>query len=218
VRLVATALIDALSDAVPEPRGPLGVVAGPVPTRARRLGAAEVVVRPGCATDAEALVAMHARCSADVLLRRYRAPVGRLTREDAVSLLEPERGRSLVVVEGDDLVAAGLVAQDGDRLGLALHVEDDRQRRGLGARLLRALALEAASLGWEEVTCVGQPGDGALPATLRRAGLVVLAHYVDGSCHYRVPLRRLRPVAASERSGPSERSEVDDLLGQPAGR
>ena len=180
-----------------------------------RARAAEVVVRRGTATDAEALVAMHERCSAEVLLRRYAAPVGRLTPRDAVALLEPADGRGVVVLEGDDVVAAGLVARDGDRTVLALHVQDDHQRRGVGARLLRALAVEAAALGWEEVTCVGQPGDTAVLATVRRAGLVALVSYVDGTCHHRVPLARLRDAARLEVV--SERAEVDDLLPQTAG-
>jgi GNAT superfamily N-acetyltransferase len=161
---------------------------------------------------------MHARCSADLLLRRYQAPVGRLTAQDATSLLEPEQGRSLVVLEGDDLVAAGLVVREGDRLGLALHVEDDRQRRGHGARLLRALVVEAAALGWEEVTCVAQPGDAAVPATVRRAGLVALVSYVDGSCHYRVPLARFREVDDRPHEVLSQRDEVEHLLTHRARR
>jgi GNAT superfamily N-acetyltransferase len=179
-------------------------------------------VRPGTAADAEALVAMHERCSADVLLRRYQAPVGRLTLQDAGSVLEPEAGRSLVVLEGNDLVAAGLVVREGDRPTLALHVEDDRQRRGIGSRLFRALAIEAARLGWEEVICVGQPGDRAVLATVRRAGLVAVVSYVDGTCHHRVPLTRLREevrrggAPGEGRSGRSAREELDDLLAQSA--
>jgi GNAT superfamily N-acetyltransferase len=151
---------------------------------------------------------MHERCSAEVLLRRYGVPVGRMTPLDAVSLLEPDHGRSIVAYEGGDLVAAGLVAHEGDRTGLALHVEDDRQRRGIGSRLLRALAVEAADLGWEEVTCLGYPGDSAVLSTVRRAGLLALVSYVDGTCHYVLPLNRLR--------NGSKRREVDHLLVQPA--
>ena len=185
----------------------------PADGRLPRARAAEVTVRRGTATDAEALVAMHERCSAEVLLRRYAAPLGRLTARDAVSLLEPVDGRSVVVLEGDDVVAAGLVARDGDRAMLALHVQDDRQRRGTGARLFRALAVEAAALGWAEVTCIGQAGDTAVLATVRRAGLIALVSYVDGACHHRVPLTRLRNAGCL---AGSQRAEVDDLLAEPA--
>lgn len=164
----------------------------PQAARHQRPRVTEVVLRRGTAHDAEAFVAMHERCSAEVLLRRYHAPVGRMTARDAVRLLEPEDGRSIVVYQGDDLVAAGLVARDGDRTRLALHVEDQQQRRGTGSRLFRALAVEAAALGWEEVTCLVQPGDSAVLSTVRRAGLLALVSYVDGTCHYRVPLRQVR--------------------------
>ena len=207
-RLAATA---SRSAPAPAPGLPAG---RPAEARHPRARAAEVNLRRGAASDAEALVAMHERCSAEVLLRRYGAPVGRLTPRDARDLLEPVDGRSVVVLEGDDVVAAGLVAREGDRATLALHVQDDRQRRGTGARLLRALAAEAAALGWEEVTCVGRPGDTAVLATVRRAGLIALVSYVDGACHHRVPLTRLRDAA---RLVGSDRAEVDDLLAQPAG-
>ena len=196
----------------------------PSAARHQRPRAQQVVVRPGVATDAEALVAMHHRCSAEVLLRRYRQPVGRLTPRDAVALLEPEGGRSLVVLEGDDLVAAGHVVPDGDQLLLALHVEDARQRRGLGTRLLRALAVEAVGMGGDEVVCLVQPGDSAVLSTVRRAGLLALVSYADGTCHYRLPLARLRSTPAVQVSPPtqagaravraSEAREVEDLLAQ----
>ena len=207
----AAELLGRTSDApVVEQRRRLPAMGRPEASRHQRPRAAEVVVRPGSASDAAALVAMHERCSAEVLLRRYHVPVGRMTTRDAVALLEPAGGRSLVVCEGDDLVAAGLVAQVGDLTGVALHVEDDRQHQGIGSRLFRALAVEAAALGWEEVTCLVQPGDSAVLSMVRRAGLLALVSYVDGICHYRVPLARLRSRA-------SEPGEVEHLLAQPAG-
>lgn len=173
------------------------VSSAPPDQRSRR---PDVLVRPGSAADAEALVAMHARCSAEVLRRRYLAPVAGITPREAGSLLEPVEGRSVVVLEGEELVGAGLVAPVGDRRELALHVEDDRQRRGYGARLLRALAVEAAVLDWDEVICVGQPGDSAVLSTVRRAGLLALVSYVEGTCHVTVPLARLRDAVRAEAS------------------
>jgi GNAT superfamily N-acetyltransferase len=172
----------------------------PEPARHQRSRRPDVLVRAGSAADAQALVAMHARCSAEVLRRRYLAPTGALTMAQAGALLEPVEGRSVVVIEGDDLVGAGLVTPVGDRRELALHVEDDRQRRGHGARLLRALAVEAAVLDWEEVTCVAEPGDSAVSSTVRRAGLLALVSYVDGTCHHTIPLARLRDAVRAEAS------------------
>jgi GNAT superfamily N-acetyltransferase len=196
----------------------------PGPSRHQRARRPEVVVRGGSAADAQALVAMHERCSAEVLRRRYLAPVTGLTLRRAEALLEPAEGRSVVVLEGDELVGAGLVTPLGDRRELALHVEDDRQRRGYGARLLRALAVEAAVLDWEEVTCVAQPGDSAVLSTVRRAGLLALVSYVDGTCHYTLPLARLRDAVRADASraaagGPpaSAPGHLDDLVAQPAG-
>jgi GNAT superfamily N-acetyltransferase len=167
---------------------------------------------------------MHDRCSAEMLRRRYLAPVSAITLGQARTLLEPVGGRSVVLVAGDDLVGAGLVAPVGDRRELALHVEDDRQRRGHGARLLRALAVEAAALDWEEAVCAAQPGDSAVLSTVRRAGLLALVSYVDGTCQYTVPLARLRDAlradasraaAVAARTG-SEPRGLDHLVTEPA--
>jgi GNAT superfamily N-acetyltransferase len=193
--------------------------------RRRPASREHVVVRPGCAADAEALVAMHERCSAEMLRRRYLAPVGQVTVHHARTLLEPAEGRSVVVLEGEALVGAGLVTAVGDRRVLALHIEDDRQRRGYGARLLRALAVEAALLDWEEVVCVAQSGDSAVLSTVRRAGLLALVSYADGTCQYTVPLARLRDAVRAEASRAaagsarpaSDPAELDHLVAEPAG-
>src|SRR5215213_3652554 len=199
----------------PDPVTQLRPMPRPDAPRHRRSRRSELEIRRGSAADAEALVAMHERCSAEVLRRRYFAPVSGITLRQARTLLEPVEGRSVVALEGEELVGAGLVTAVGDRRELALHVEDDRQRRGHGTRLFRALAVEAAALDWEEVTCVAQPGDSAVLSTVRRAGLLALVSYVDGTCHYTVPLARLRDAVRAEASraaaaagSPSEPAEL----------
>ena len=55
-------------------------------------------------------------------------------------------------------------------------------------------------------------------ATVRRAGLLALVSYVEGTCHYRVPLHRLRDAGRLEVApAASGATEADDLVAQPTG-
>jgi GNAT superfamily N-acetyltransferase len=153
----------------------------------------EPVLRPGRADDVEALLAMHQRCSAETVGRRYHAPVEHLTPRTARDLLEPPGGRSVLLVVGESVVAAGTfvpdpTADEPGRVELGLMVEDAWQRQGYGTRLLRALADQAARRGVETLTCLVQPDDPAVLRTIRRAGLRARASHADGVTQYRIPL------------------------------
>lgn len=150
-----------------------------------------VIVRPGSAADVDAVVAMHERCSADTLRLRYHAPTPRIGTGLARSLLEPDGGTSLVLVAGEDVVGIGMVAGGPDGPELGLMVEDRWQRQGHGTRLLRALAVEAASRGEDEITCAVLPDNEAVLRTIRRSGLRALVSYSDGFTQYRVLVARL---------------------------
>ena len=158
---------------------------------------ATVTLRRGSAADARALVAMHARCSAETVYRRYHAPVPHLSPRLARALLEPVGGLSLVLATGGDLVAVGVVGTtgpdaEGDQVAeVGLMVEDRWQRHGHGSRLLRALALEASRAGIDTLVCAVLPDSTALLSVVQRAGLRARACYDDGVTQYRVPLGRL---------------------------
>jgi hypothetical protein len=69
-----------------------------------------LVLRTGTAADVLELVALHTRCSADTLYRRYHAPMSRLGPRMARRILQPAGGISLVLCDGDTIVAAGMLA------------------------------------------------------------------------------------------------------------
>lgn len=161
------------------------------------------VLRTGSTEDAEALIAMHARCSAETVYRRYHSAVPNLTPRMARALLGPPAGASMLLTAGPDVVAAGMFcaanAEEPGQAELGLMVEDAWQRRGEGARLLRALAVEAADRGVENLTCVVQPDNEAVLRTIQRARLRGRVTYADGLVRYRIPLSGLR--ASPEESG-----------------
>jgi ribosomal protein S18 acetylase RimI-like enzyme len=153
------------------------------------LSAAEAVVpvaggpvslRRGTAADVRALIAMHGRCSAETLYRRFHAPVSRLTSRMARSLLEPLDGFSIVLTAGDAVIGCGLVAPEGDSFEIGLVVEDGWQHQGHGNRLLAALVEAAVERGAETLTCYVQPDNEAVLGAIQRAGLRAHVSHVDG--------------------------------------
>lgn len=192
----ATAFTDTEVARVRELRRLAGAAAHAGAAAVSRTGAVPAL-RAGVITDAGALAAMHERCSAETLYRRYHAPVARLSPRMARALLEPAGGASLMLTVGDEVVAAGMFSPDPASeepatAELGLLVEDTWQRRGLGARLLRALAEEAARAGLETLVCQVLPENDAVLRTVARAGLQAHGCFVDGVVQYRVPLGSLR--------------------------
>lgn len=165
----------------------------PVPPAApvEPVGPGTVALRPATAMDAKALVAMHARCSADTVHRRYHAPVPHVSPRLAQAVLEPPGGLSLVLTVGDDIVAVGMLSIGPAGAELGVMVEDRWQRQGYGTKMLRALAIEAANRGVDTVSCLVQPDNDAVLRTIHRARLRALVSYVDGVTEYRIPVGRL---------------------------
>jgi GNAT superfamily N-acetyltransferase len=134
-----------------------------------------VLVRPIRPADAEALIALHARLSADTIYRRYfsarphlaPADVDRFTRVDG-------RVRfALVAIRGSDLVA---VARYEGRPGepsaeLAVVVDDALQHQGLGRLLLERLLDVAREAGLGELAADVLVGNAAMLSLLRRLDL-----------------------------------------------
>ncbi len=141
---------------------------------------APVSLRRGTAADVRSLTAMHGRCSAETVYRRFHAPMPHLNPRTARALLEPVGGFSIVLTVGDAVIACGTVAPAGDTLEIGLVVEDGWQRRGHGARLLAALVDLALKHGAETLTFYVQPDNEAALGAIRRAGLRAHASHVDG--------------------------------------
>lgn len=135
--------------------------------------AAGTTVRHGTREDADAVAAMHDRCSEESLFRRFHAPVARVGPVRALRLLEPDGGWSLVAADRDGRVVALACAAPVSTydVEVGLLVEDAQQGRGLGTALVGRVAAEADRRGYRTLLCLTQPGRPQVPATLRRAGL-----------------------------------------------
>jgi GNAT superfamily N-acetyltransferase len=139
--------------------------------------------------DVDAVQALHDRCSPDALHRRFHVPTTRVSRRAVEQLVAPPRGWSLVAEQCDEVVGLGCVGElSPDALEVGLLVEDAQQGRGIGARLLRDLASEAAARGYRHLLCVAQPDNEAAVATVRRAGLSSRQELSDGLLEIVVPL------------------------------
>jgi GNAT superfamily N-acetyltransferase len=139
-------------------------------------------LRPGTPDDVQMLTAMHERCSAETLRRRYHGSMPRLAPLVARALLDPADGWSVVAVPDQDAVA-GIASYAPDREGMhdvGLLVEDRWQRQGLGTRLLLTLARAAFECGIPALTCATQPDNTAVVQTIRSAGFRPRIRMIDG--------------------------------------
>ncbi|MFJ8199677.1 GNAT family N-acetyltransferase [Streptomyces sp. NPDC096152] len=130
-----------------------------------------ITVRRADTGDLPATRAMHERCSARTLSMRYHGPVGDADRY-LHHLLSPRFGRTLAVrTASGRIVGLGHLLWDGDETEIALLVEDEWQRRGIGAELLRRLVALAVEAGCESVYAVTQASNTGMVAAMRGLGL-----------------------------------------------
>ncbi|MFJ3881071.1 GNAT family N-acetyltransferase [Streptomyces sp. NPDC090077] len=131
----------------------------------------EITVRRADASDLEAARAMHERCSERTLGLRYHGPVADADRYLG-HLLSPRFGRTLAATTASGrLVALGHLLWDGDETEVALLIEDDWQRRGIGSQLLRRLVAMAVEAGCDSVYAVTQASNTGMVAAMRGLGL-----------------------------------------------
>ncbi|AVH60152.1 MULTISPECIES: GNAT family N-acetyltransferase [Streptomyces] len=130
-----------------------------------------ITVRRADISDVEAAKAMHERCSTRTLSMRYHGPVGDVDRY-LNHLLSPRFGRTLAVQTASGrIVGLGHLLWDGDETEIALLVEDDWQRRGIGSELLGRLVTMAVEAGCESVYAVTQSSNTGMVAAMRGLGL-----------------------------------------------
>lgn len=131
----------------------------------------EITVRRADHSDLTAARAMHDRCSEQTLRLRYHGPVRDADRY-LDHLLSPRFGRTLAVQTASGrLVALGHLLWDGDETEVALLVEDDWQRRGIGSELLARLVALAVEAGCESVYAVTQASNTGMVAAMRALSL-----------------------------------------------
>jgi GNAT superfamily N-acetyltransferase len=130
---------------------------------------AELTLRAATIDDFDAVRDLHARSSAASLQRRYLG--GAPTDSRLAQLLEPSgAGRTLLALAGDKVVAMGNLLAEGDLGEVAMLVDDDWQRRGVGTALLRRLYAYAEQAGFAALIAHTAADNVAMLRTLRRLG------------------------------------------------
>ncbi|AZP16206.1 GNAT family N-acetyltransferase [Streptomyces aquilus] len=155
----------------------------------------DITVRRADIGDLEAAKAMHERCSPRTLSLRYHGPVGDADRY-LNHLLSPRFGRTLAVqTTSGRLVGLGHLLWDGDETEVALLVEDEWQRRGIGGELMRRLVGMAGEAGCESVYAVTQSSNTGMVAAMRDLGLPLDYQIEEGTL---VITARLAPEGVAE--------------------
>ncbi|MEU8617644.1 GNAT family N-acetyltransferase [Streptomyces sp. NPDC048623] len=131
----------------------------------------DITVRRADQRDLVAARALHDRCSDRTLALRYHGPVGDAGRY-LDHLLSPRFGRTLAVQTASGrVVALGHLLWDGDETEVALLVEDEWQRRGIGSELLGRLVALAEEAGCDSVYAVTQSSNTGMVAAMRALNL-----------------------------------------------
>ena len=159
---------------------------------------AGVVLREGRPADADAVSAMHDRCSRASLFTRYHAGTRSMPLRLLHRLLAPPRGRTVVGVVGHQVVALGQLINTTDPAvaEVSLLVEDDWQGRGLGSALLGQLAGIARAAGHRELVGWCLPEETGLLRAARRAGLPSSTTRQDELLRGSLDLRPLQAVVS----------------------
>ncbi len=130
-----------------------------------------ITVRRADTDDLAAARAMHERCSPRTLAMRYHGPVGDADRY-LNHLLSPRFGRTLAAQTASGrIIGLGHLLWDGDETEVALLVEDEWQRRGIGAELLGRLVTMAVEAGCASVYAVTQSSNTGMVAAMHGLNL-----------------------------------------------
>ncbi|MFF3848094.1 GNAT family N-acetyltransferase [Streptomyces sp. NPDC002328] len=159
----------------------------------------DITVRRADTGDVEAAKAMHTRCSTRTLGLRYHGPVGDADRY-LNHLLSPRYGRTLAVqTPSGRIVALGHLLWDGDETEVALLVEDEWQRRGIGGELLDRLVAMAREAGCENVYAVTQASNTGMVAAMRGLGLPLDYQIEEGTLVITARLEKTGAGATADR-------------------
>jgi len=139
--------------------------------------------------DVDQVTAMHLRCSAETLHRRFHVPLPHVSPRLVRRLVAPTDGWSVLAElcgEVIGLACAGPVSDTEIEVGLL--VEDAHQGTGVGTRLLRQVAADAAERGYRMLVLLAQPDNDSVLRTVRRAGLGGGSRWNDGVLEVTAPL------------------------------
>ena len=169
-------------------------------------GGGTVWIRLARPEDAEAVEAMHGRCSEKSRYQRYFSPVNEWRDVNLRRITGGHRGATLVVMsEEGAIVGLGNVFPDspgdGRAAEVAMIVEDAYQGRGVGTRLLRHMLEFAERLGFAEITATVLAENTGMLRVLEAPGLSWTKELEQGVLTMRAPLPV--PEAGTLTTGPA---------------
>ena len=169
--------------------------------RQHKSEAGAVLVRPVALEDEEGLRGMLSRLTRESIYLRFHAPYPRAPERTVVSFADANRrdGESLVAVANGEVVGHAMyIRQGADEAEFAVVVEDRWQARGVGKRLLRALAARARDRGVETFTGAVLGENRRMLGLVRSAFAGVGYAIRDGAYQVKAPLRTPEPAAGPE--------------------
>ncbi|MEU6403245.1 GNAT family N-acetyltransferase [Streptomyces sp. NPDC046985] len=165
-----------------------------------------ITVRRADPGDLDAACRMHERCSARTLSLRYHGPVGDAERY-LNHLLSPRFGRTLAAQTASGrIIGLGHLLWDGDETEVALLVEDEWQRRGIGAELLDRLVSMAVDAGCASVYAVTQASNTGMVAAMRGLDLPLDYQIEEGTLVITARLNALRAASAPSQDAHAQRA------------
>ena len=141
-----------------------------------------VAVRRSRPADLDGFQAFVAGLSTETSTRRFFTPTNRLPRSSSRLLLVNDRKRgAFVATLGNRVIAHGCwAAVSPEAAELAVVVGDRSQRRGIGARLVRALLRDMADAGMRQMEMVVEPGNQMVVGPIARTWPDVRPRLEDG--------------------------------------
>ena len=157
-----------------------------------------VHLRPIRPSDADALVAFHARLTPRTRYLRYFGPYPKIPPRDLIrfTVVDHHDAVAFVGLLGDEIVAVGRYVRldQSSSAEVAFVVRDDHQSRGLGSILLEHLAAAARENGLRRFEAEVLAENQQMVRVFRDAGYQVSREFTQGTLHLEFD------VAATERS------------------
>ncbi|NKQ52973.1 GNAT family N-acetyltransferase [Amycolatopsis sp. K13G38] len=146
-----------------------------------------VHLRPIVPSDADAVVAFHAKLSERTRYLRYFGAYPRIPQRDLerFTVVDHHNRVAFVALLGDDIVAIGRYERlgDGPSAEVAFVVDDSHQGRGLGSILLEHLAAAASESGLRRFVAEVLAENSAMVRVFRDAGYQVSRAIEEGVLH-----------------------------------
>ncbi|MGK2957049.1 MAG: bifunctional acetate--CoA ligase family protein/GNAT family N-acetyltransferase [Acidimicrobiales bacterium] len=177
-----------------------------------------VFVRPITPDDADRLVSLHNRLSAETIRYRFFSPRPRLSARDVerFTVVDHDDRVALVALLGDDMIAVARYDRlpGTDEAEVAFVVEDKHQGRGLGTLLLEHLAAAARERGINRFVAETLPDNHPMIGVFRSAGWEVRTRFEDGLIVVEFPIETTPEALGTqqERERKAEARSVARLL------